>query len=278
VRDVKLVARGEGDVWRISVKPSDGPAVIKSLPSGAAVQMDWGGGLVWARVPSGTDVRKGLRGIEGHATLVRADEATKGRLGVFRRSSPPLPPSRARPARQVRPRTDISTPDAWDDGQTCRPTSPSSSCATRMTKRSNKVLRTCVHCGFCTATCPTYQVLGDELDSPRGRIYLIKDMLENGRPADKEDGQAHRPLPVVPRLHVDVPVGRALHAPGRPCPRIHRTDLYAALPERVLRWLLAQIIPYPTASALPCSALKFAKPFARCPAGPAEGDGGTGAQ
>jgi glycolate oxidase iron-sulfur subunit len=39
-----------------------------------------------------------------------------------------------------------------------------------------------VHCGFCTATCPTYQVLGDELDSPRGRIYLIKDMLENGRP------------------------------------------------------------------------------------------------
>jgi glycolate oxidase iron-sulfur subunit len=39
-----------------------------------------------------------------------------------------------------------------------------------------------VHCGFCTATCPTYQVLGDELDSPRGRIYLIKDMLEAGRP------------------------------------------------------------------------------------------------
>ena len=50
-------------------------------------------------------------------------------------------------------------------------------------QRSNAVLRTCVHCGFCTATCPTYQVLGDELDSPRGRIYLIKDMLEKGRPA-----------------------------------------------------------------------------------------------
>jgi glycolate oxidase FAD binding subunit len=90
VRDVKLVARGEGDVWRISVKPSDGPAVIKSLPSGAAVQMDWGGGLVWARVPSGTDVRKGLRCIEGHATLVRADEATKARLGVFQPEQPAL--------------------------------------------------------------------------------------------------------------------------------------------------------------------------------------------
>ena len=50
--------------------------------------------------------------------------------------------------------------------------------------RSNEILRACVHCGFCTATCPTYQVLGDELDSPRGRIYLIKDMLEKGRPAD----------------------------------------------------------------------------------------------
>jgi glycolate oxidase iron-sulfur subunit len=48
---------------------------------------------------------------------------------------------------------------------------------------SNQVLRTCVHCGFCTATCPTFVLLGDELDSPRGRIYLIKDMLEGGQPA-----------------------------------------------------------------------------------------------
>jgi glycolate oxidase iron-sulfur subunit len=49
------------------------------------------------------------------------------------------------------------------------------------TAESEKILRTCVHCGFCTATCPTYLLLGDELDSPRGRIYLIKDMLENNR-------------------------------------------------------------------------------------------------
>lgn len=48
---------------------------------------------------------------------------------------------------------------------------------------ANQVLRNCVHCGFCTATCPTYVELGDELDSPRGRIYLIKDMLEQGKPA-----------------------------------------------------------------------------------------------
>src|SRR5205814_5858370 len=49
------------------------------------------------------------------------------------------------------------------------------------TAESERVVRTCTHCGFCTATCPTYVLLGDELDSPRGRIYLIKDMLASGR-------------------------------------------------------------------------------------------------
>jgi len=53
-------------------------------------------------------------------------------------------------------------------------------------KSSEKIFRKCVHCGFCNATCPTYQLLGDELDGPRGRIYLIKDMLENNRPANEK--------------------------------------------------------------------------------------------
>src|SRR5690606_38633839 len=53
---------------------------------------------------------------------------------------------------------------------------------TDMGKEADAILRRCVHCGFCTATCPTYQVLGDELDSPRGRIYLIKQMLEGAEP------------------------------------------------------------------------------------------------
>ncbi len=53
-------------------------------------------------------------------------------------------------------------------------------------KEADKILRACVHCGFCTATCPTYVLLGDERDSPRGRIYLMKDMLEKSRPADAD--------------------------------------------------------------------------------------------
>ena len=49
-------------------------------------------------------------------------------------------------------------------------------------REAEKALRTCVHCGFCLPQCPTYTLLGDELDSPRGRIYLIKEMLEGGKP------------------------------------------------------------------------------------------------
>ncbi len=73
-------------------------------------------------------------------------------------------------------------------GLGCRPPSSPGSLAdpARCGARSEKILRACVHCGFCTATCPTYLLLGDELDSPRGRIYLIKDMLEGGKPATKQ--------------------------------------------------------------------------------------------
>ncbi|MBL8492399.1 MAG: glycolate oxidase subunit GlcF, partial [Rhodocyclaceae bacterium] len=58
-------------------------------------------------------------------------------------------------------------------------------------REAEEILRKCVHCGFCTATCPTYQLLGDELDGPRGRIYLIKQVLEGAEPTEKT------------RLHLD---------------------------------------------------------------------------
>ena len=127
---------------------------------------------------------------------------------------------------------------------------------------SEKILRTCVHCGFCTATCPTYVTLGNELDSPRGRIYLIKDMLENGRPADKE---------IV--THID----RCLSclACMTTCPsgvnymhlvdhaRAHIEKTYTRpLPNRLIRGVLAMVLPYPARFRAALMLAKLGKPFA----------------
>ncbi len=128
---------------------------------------------------------------------------------------------------------------------------------------ANKILRSCVHCGFCTATCPTYQVLGDELDSPRGRIYLIKEMLETGRPADARTVK-----------HLD----RCLSclACTTTCPsgvdymhlidqaRVYVEKTYKRpLSDRALRWVLATVIPHPTRFRLALFAAKLGRPFAR---------------
>ncbi len=72
-------------------------------------------------------------------------------------------------------------------------------------EEADKILRTCVHCGFCNATCPTYQLLGDELDGPRGRIYLIKQVLE-GAPRHGQSPVAPGSLPDLPQLRNHLPV------------------------------------------------------------------------
>ena len=101
IGNVSALAGTEGDVWRISVKPSDAPRLAARLPE-ARLLFDWGGGLVWAGVPSGTDLRAKLSGLPGHATLIRADADTKRRLGVFQ----PEPPALADLARGLRARFD----------------------------------------------------------------------------------------------------------------------------------------------------------------------------
>ncbi len=89
VRDVEAFHGAPGDVWRISVKPSDGPAVAQALQA-EELLYDWGGGLVWARVAEGTDVRAMSDGVRGHATLVRASEETRRKLGAFHPETAPL--------------------------------------------------------------------------------------------------------------------------------------------------------------------------------------------
>ncbi|WP_111557689.1 glycolate oxidase subunit GlcF [Paracoccus sediminilitoris] len=128
---------------------------------------------------------------------------------------------------------------------------------------SNKILRSCVHCGFCTATCPTYQVLGDELDSPRGRIYLIKDMLESGRPADektvKHIDRCLSCLSCITTCPSGVNYAHLVdHA------RSHINATYRRpWRDRMLRRLLTAILPYPGRFRLALAGARLARPFRR---------------
>ena len=88
VRDVAPFHGRTGDVWRVSVKPSDGPEI--AARAGGDVLFDWGGGLVWALVAPGTDLRADFGDVAGHATLIRASEETRGRLPVFQPEPAPL--------------------------------------------------------------------------------------------------------------------------------------------------------------------------------------------
>ncbi|MDX1345422.1 MAG: glycolate oxidase subunit GlcF [Sedimenticolaceae bacterium] len=111
-------------------------------------------------------------------------------------------------------------------------------------KEADSILRTCVHCGFCTATCPTYQLTGDELDGPRGRIYLIKQALEETTTTEKTRKHLDRCLvcrscettcPSGVRYHNLLQIGKeAVDA------RVQRSPK-----ERLLRWGMRTLLPYP---------------------------------
>jgi glycolate oxidase iron-sulfur subunit len=128
-------------------------------------------------------------------------------------------------------------------------------------RESEKILRTCVHCGFCTATCPTYLLLGDELDSPRGRIYLIKDMLENDKPATAEVVKhVDRCLSCLSCMTTCPSGVHYMHLVDHA--RAHIDKTYArAWPDRLMRDALAAILPYPKRFRLALAGAFFAKPF-----------------
>ncbi|WP_095588409.1 glycolate oxidase subunit GlcF [Actibacterium ureilyticum] len=130
------------------------------------------------------------------------------------------------------------------------------------TARANEILRACVHCGFCTATCPTYQVLGDELDSPRGRIYLIKDMLESGRPADEKTVKhIDRCLSCLACMSTCPSGVHYMHLVDHAREHIEQT-YKRPFSDRALRWLLARILPHPTRFRLALLGAKIGRPFA----------------
>jgi glycolate oxidase iron-sulfur subunit len=130
------------------------------------------------------------------------------------------------------------------------------------TASSNAVLRTCVHCGFCTATCPTFLLLGDELDSPRGRIYLIKDMLETGRPATEEVVRhVDRCLSCLSCMTTCPSGVNYMHLVDHARTYIEQT-YRRPLPERLLRSLLGVLLPRPGLFRLALKGAGLARPLA----------------
>src|ERR1700710_1639185 len=131
------------------------------------------------------------------------------------------------------------------------------------TASSNGVLRTCVHCGLCTATCPTFLLLGDELDSPRGRIYLIKDMLETGQPATEEVVRhVDRCLSCLSCMTTCPSGVNYMHLVDHARTYIEQT-YQRPLPERMWRLLLGWLLPKPGLFRLALTGARVARPLGR---------------
>ncbi len=130
-----------------------------------------------------------------------------------------------------------------------------------VTAEAEKILRACVHCGFCNATCPTFVLLGDELDSPRGRIYLIKDMLEQNRPADALTVKhIDRCLSCLACMTACPSGVNYMHLVDGARSHIEKT-FRRPLADRLFRALLGAVLPYPNRFRLALAAAPLARPF-----------------
>ena len=127
---------------------------------------------------------------------------------------------------------------------------------------ADKILRACVHCGFCTATCPTYVLLGDELDSPRGRIYLIKEMLEKDKPPTPEVVKHNDRCLSCLACMTTCPSGvNYMHLVDEARVRIER-DYTRPAGERLLRAVLAWVLPRPKLFRAAMVLARLARPLA----------------
>ena len=128
-------------------------------------------------------------------------------------------------------------------------------------KESEKVVRTCVHCGFCTATCPTFVLLGDELDSPRGRIYLMKDMLENNKPADEKTVKhIDRCLSCLSCMSTCPSGVNYMHLVDHARHHIQKT-YKRPFADRQVRRMLGRVLPYPSVFRAMLKAGTFGRMF-----------------
>ena len=126
---------------------------------------------------------------------------------------------------------------------------------------ADRILRRCVHCGFCTATCPTYVVLGDERDSPRGRIYLMKDMFEKGRAASPQvQYHVDRCLSCLSCMTTCPSGVDYMHLVDIARTHIEKTGTRTAK-GRAMRALLAAVVPYPERFRAAVKAAPLARPW-----------------
>ncbi|KAG1650427.1 Glycolate oxidase iron-sulfur subunit [Nymphon striatum] len=224
-------------VWKISVPPMAGNKVVAEILKQVDGQAfyDWQGGLVWLQLD---DENHAAANVVRHAILVNG-----GGICAFHRRKCE---QSTVVSRQITMQTNFSPEQLKEPGVAL----------------SEKILRSCVHCGFCTATCPTYVTLGNELDSPRGRIYLIKDMLENDRPADEKTvSHIDRCLSCLACMTTCPSGVNYMHLVDNA--RVHIEKTYKRpFFNRLTRNVLAAVLPYPKRFKVALYTARFARPIA----------------
>jgi ferredoxin len=177
---------GDAPLWRLSL-----PSVAPPLDLPGATLIEWGGAQRWLRDAADAACLREMAATRP-AAMPRCSAAAMGNSGPAACSrrcpradgSASPPQAKLRSLRRVQSRPPVPGVLHGNPSRRFHP-------HTTAGREAEDILRRCVHCGFCTATCPTYQLLGDELDGPRGRIYLIKQVLEGAEPTEKT------------RLHLD---------------------------------------------------------------------------
>ena len=254
--DIREVAPLAGDqaraIWKVSTTPTRGPDVADAIRSGceASLFYDWGGRPDMGRNAGCRRCRRFRRPCRRGKSWRPCHTDARARRGPRRHRGIPAAGGPGHGAQRADQGNVRPGPDPQSGPHVC-------GCLIMQTNftpeqlrdpamaASEQILRTCVHCGFCTATCPTYLLLGDELDSPRGRIYLIKDMLENGKPAsDEVVKHVDRCLSCLSCMSTCPSGVHYMHLVDHARTHINKT-YRRSWHDRLMRTVLSTMLPYP---------------------------------